>query len=1198
MQPCQSAQTSIPASHFAINLGVEEKFNDSAEDSLSTTSSSSDSNIPTLKKRVKNLEEAETNLRQKISILKKVAQDLKTQNAELQTKLAQVPSAAKRRKVESISNNNNHPIVQQETTKKIVTVERSVLIENNELYKRYSGLKNLFEKKDNEQKPIEQMFLFRVPTGNEELYYAIPYRLVQQHFPAMKNFANYSFADSVDLSFVLKKNEGDFYKPEAILYVLQSIINSDPTFKLGINFRPLSLYPDSNAIFEDVLMLGHLLGSEKLERECAEYVASAIKDDRDNIVELFDYVFSCPSIPLQKAWVDGVLAAKQEASRKATLKLLKNMMRNPVLASIQEPRMLLVLSCVLCFQKCNSDSCELVFKLSSVKSTYLDLDQFAKWKNEICSLIDKNKIPSSKDLFWPKLLLAKIHLTDKKSEEAKKILDELADQASPNDQWWISLLQAQHHFEENHVARALNILTSFKEQFGLKEKQPLVYIHALLYRGQIFRQQGHLEKALEDIQEVLKMDPENPEALLESAEIFQQKNKDHDISNHLKNVLNISKEQCDTKIAKDIFDLTWDNKARALQLMMPTTEKKENWDEFIQCIETLKTRFNRDIIAIPDSDNSLVVWALAQAAYLKKDYKTAIKKFDAIVSSRKKGLYGRALSRIAIHDFNNACQDFLRLKESHYWNPSIHLDYVRTLFNMSNNLEALKEVDLLLLQCIDEDLREKAIILRSRILTNLGQGNPLEDLDAILERNPENVEALRARGIYWLQHDQLEQAETDLLPLEKLAPENDKILTVLADFYLRGKKLDQVEKYSKKAIELNPYSNVGYEFLGSCFQEQKKFEDALANFIKAAEINPKPFNLKEICNIYSSLNDYENCIKYLLKLDKIQPNDMTTLKNLGYSYSMMQNNASALHYYNQAIALDKDNAVLYFNKGLCLVKLNRQNEALSAFNIAISFNPDLLPARKSRVKGCLRQDKFGECLDDLVFIVDKEPENAKFIYSLVYVLDYCNRHAEAFQYLATAKMIKPPRRLLHLIGCGNVCMKSRKYDEAHEFFDKAYHLDKNNQEVNFGIGEIALFRQDYARAIAFFNHAIKNNKEDIKVCISRGKAYLHQKNYDEALKDFSAALSWNSSEAQAHTGIGYVYYEKSDYTKSFEAFSTALNFDQNNEDALIGRAFVYIAWNYPDKALADFQTVLKINPDNAQAKENIELLKVLYNHRE
>ena len=52
----------------------------------------------------------------------------------------------------------------------------------------------------------------------------------------------------------------------------------------------------------------------------------------------------------------------------------------------------------------------------------------------------------------------------------------------------------------------------------------------------------------------------------------------------------------------------------------------------------------------------------------------------------------------------------------------------------------------------------------------------------------------------------------------------------------------------------------------------------------------------------------------------------------------------ALESYNQSIRLDPNNAVAYFNRGVCLSDLNKKQEAIESYIEAIRLKPDYTKA--------------------------------------------------------------------------------------------------------------------------------------------------------------------------------------------------------------------------------------------------------------
>src|SRR5215831_1029453 len=112
----------------------------------------------------------------------------------------------------------------------------------------------------------------------------------------------------------------------------------------------------------------------------------------------------------------------------------------------------------------------------------------------------------------------------------------------------------------------------------------------------------------------------------------------------------------------------------------------------------------------------------------------------------------------------------------------------------------------------------------------------------------------------------------------------------------------------------------------------KKYDEALAidknNYLASYE---KSFT-------YLVMKKYAECIelsKFLLKLDPANPNTKSVYINYG---SAMDNNGDpdeAIRIFDEGIKGFSDSYLLYYNKGLTLSKLKKNDEALNAFETGL-----------------------------------------------------------------------------------------------------------------------------------------------------------------------------------------------------------------------------------------------------------------------
>ena len=89
-------------------------------------------------------------------------------------------------------------------------------------------------------------------------------------------------------------------------------------------------------------------------------------------------------------------------------------------------------------------------------------------------------------------------------------------------------------------------------------------------------------------------------------------------------------------------------------------------------------------------------------------------------------------------------------------------------------------------------------------------------------------------------------------------------------------------------------------------------------------------------------------LNYFNKALNIHNDNGDVWNNKGLTLEMLNRDDEAIMAYDNAINYDSDNDLYYCNKGTVLKKLNRNDESLDCFNKALKINPENKNALKAK----------------------------------------------------------------------------------------------------------------------------------------------------------------------------------------------------------------------------------------------------------
>jgi len=194
-------------------------------------------------------------------------------------------------------------------------------------------------------------------------------------------------------------------------------------------------------------------------------------------------------------------------------------------------------------------------------------------------------------------------------------------------------------------------------------------------------------------------------------------------------------------------------------------------------------------------------------------------------------------------------------------------------------------------------------------------------------------------------------------------------------------------------------------------------------------------------------NDYAEVINACDKLLLKNPRSAKAYSYKGLAHFYLNNPDLAIENYNQAIAIDSEYALVYFNRGEVYFSQGNYELALSEYNLAIQAKGDLGSKGKKRLADIYanrgdalgRLGRFSEALAsaDQALQIDSQHGFAWYIRSMA--LAYLFRYQEALKAVDTAIQYADYAYIWH--HRGDVLYELKRYPEAISAYEKAVQLD-------------------------------------------------------------------------------------------------------------------------------------------------------------
>jgi tetratricopeptide (TPR) repeat protein len=199
------------------------------------------------------------------------------------------------------------------------------------------------------------------------------------------------------------------------------------------------------------------------------------------------------------------------------------------------------------------------------------------------------------------------------------------------------------------------------------------------------------------------------------------------------------------------------------------------------------------------------------------------------------------------------------------------------------------------------------------------------------------------------------------------------------------------------------------------------------------------------CQQYFNKGDFEQELNYLQEVINRYPNNSDFWNYRGVALDKLNRREEAISCFDIAIMLNPKSPNLWMNKGDCLSKQGRIEESIKSFDNALKLDPNNSRAWYFKAKPLLNQRKFDEALDCLNKATQKI--NDKILWNDMGVaLDELGKHYDAILTYDKALRIDPNFDIT-LNNKGLSLYKLGKYQEAINCYDRILILNPNVRHV-------------------------------------------------------------------------------------------------------------------------------------------------------
>lgn len=456
----------------------------------------------------------------------------------------------------------------------------------------------------------------------------------------------------------------------------------------------------------------------------------------------------------------------------------------------------------------------------------------------------------------------------------------------------------------------------------------------------------------------------------------------------------------------------------------------------------------------------------------------------------------------------------------------------------------------------------------------------------------------------------------------------------------RGRTLYNLKRYEEALVvfqttaRLEPKISYHAKMQGEIFHKLQRYEEALGAFQTAARLEPKAaYYLKMQWEILCKLKRYEEALEVVEEAIRLEPKDAFLTKRQEICNQIKQREQEQLRPQSQAPAPIKEqiqaqprqqkkepqpvsqapNAALeQYNQGQTLYKMKQYEEALLAFDKAVSMKPGNATYQSARARTLYDLKRYHKALAAFEVAARLEPNIPDHLKGQGDTLYKLKRYQEALQVFEKAAQLEPKSAYYHKMQ-GEALYELKRFLIALQAFEKAARLEPDNRSH--------LKRQEQIRAQLKQNEKAPSPSKPPTHQTSKSThiadmptmfiplsvSPVHQMPKSTHIADMQTSLL-PPSQSPAHQPSGnptdeykrgLALYRKKSYQQALVALDKAVELEPRNSHYQCVRGRILYALKRYQEALVTFDQAIQLNSKDHEAYfRKAEVLKALGRDKE
>jgi len=376
----------------------------------------------------------------------------------------------------------------------------------------------------------------------------------------------------------------------------------------------------------------------------------------------------------------------------------------------------------------------------------------------------------------------------------------------------------------------------------------------------------------------------------------------------------------------------------------------------------------------------------------------------------------------------------------------------------------------------------------------------------------------------------------------------EKMLRTDSVYFFDSSEFDRIVKYyidngkihlAKKAIALGLQQHPDIISLRLLKAElliiEEKFTDALylLDEVEAVEPTNEEVYIQKAM-LLSKQEKHSKAIELLLKAKTLtEESNLDVLSLIGMEYLFLEDFEQAIAFFKHCLVIDGTDATSLYNVVYCYDMLDQQEKAIDFLKLYIEKEPFSETAwhQLGRQYAILERNIEALIAFDYAIIIDEQfigayIEKAK-------ILEELGRYEEAIEnYLVTTELEDPTAFAYYRIGKN--FEKLENTNRAREYFLKSNEQDPFLDKPLLALASLYFNIEEYEKAIYYINKLIEINDENADYWRLYGQSNLKISFFEEAAKAYRKSIELGDSSLDTFTSLADTLYYIGDYNDAIK----------------------------------------------------------------